>query len=187
MTPTSAGQDPGTPGPAQGPAPAGLIWTRPPKEKRERPTREAIVAAATDLADTHGLDAVSIRRVAAALQTRPTDLYRYFAMDERAMAAACRQVIKGLSEVVALLEGNVPGDDRTARRIALMQRFDVPPDRGPDREEASYAFRENGYEPRSSGGLVRRGLIERAGDRRYLPDKGRARLEELVSQVPAAG
>jgi AcrR family transcriptional regulator len=94
-----------------------------PKEKRERPTREAIVAAATGLAGTRGLDAVSVRRVAAALQTRPMDLYRYFAMDERAMAAACRQVIKGLSEVVALLDGNVPGDDRTARRIALMQRF----------------------------------------------------------------
>ncbi len=78
MTPTSAGQDPGTSDPAQGPAPAGLIWTRPPKEKRERPTREAIVAAATDLADTHVLDAVSIRRVAAALQTRPMDLYHYF-------------------------------------------------------------------------------------------------------------
>jgi hypothetical protein len=65
--------------------------------------------------------------------------------------------------------------------------FDVPPDRGLDREEASYAFRENGYEPRSFGGWVRRGLIERAGDRRYLPDKGRARLQELASQVPAAG
>jgi len=79
MTPTSPGQDPGTSDPAQGPTPAGLIWTRPPKEKRERPAREAIVAAATDLADTHGLDAVSVRRVAAALQTRPMDLYRHFA------------------------------------------------------------------------------------------------------------
>jgi AcrR family transcriptional regulator len=79
MTSTSPGQDSGTPDPAQGTAPAGLIWTRQPKEKRERPTREAIVAAATDLADTHGLDAVSIRRVAAALKTRPMDLYRYFA------------------------------------------------------------------------------------------------------------
>jgi AcrR family transcriptional regulator len=79
MTPFPPGQDPGTPGPAPGPAPAGLIWTRPPREKRERPTREAIVAAAAGLADTHGLDAVSIRRVAAALQTRPMDLYRYFA------------------------------------------------------------------------------------------------------------
>jgi AcrR family transcriptional regulator len=79
MSPTSPGQEPGTPGPAQGLGPAGLIWTRPPKEKRERPDRAAIVAAATDLADTQGLDAVSIRRVAAALQTRPMDLYGYFA------------------------------------------------------------------------------------------------------------
>jgi hypothetical protein len=79
MAPTSPGQDPGTPDPAPGTGPAGLIWTRPPAEKRERPAREAIVAAATGLADTHGLDAVSVRRVAAALQTRPMDLYRYFA------------------------------------------------------------------------------------------------------------
>jgi AcrR family transcriptional regulator len=79
MTPTSPGQDSGTADPAQGPAPAGLIWTRLPAEKRERPTREAIVAAAIGLADTHGLDAVSVRRVAAVLHTRPMDLYRYFA------------------------------------------------------------------------------------------------------------
>jgi hypothetical protein len=72
---TSADRHPGTSGPAHGPAPAGLIWTRVPKEKRERPTREAIVTAATVLANTHGLDAVSVRRVAAALNTRPTDLY----------------------------------------------------------------------------------------------------------------
>jgi AcrR family transcriptional regulator len=96
MTPTSAGQHPGTPGPLEGPAPAGLIWTRPPKEQRERPTREAIVAAATGLADSHGLDAVSVRRVAAALKTRPMDLYRHFArkdelidlMADEAVAAA---------------------------------------------------------------------------------------------------
>jgi len=79
MTPTSPDRHPGTPGPAHGPASAGLIWTRPLKEKRERPVREAIVAAATDLSGAHGLDAVSIRRVAAALHTRPMDLYRHFA------------------------------------------------------------------------------------------------------------
>jgi AcrR family transcriptional regulator len=78
MAPTSPGQDSGTPDPPPGPAPAWLIWTRPPAEKRERPTREAIVATATGLADTHGLDAVSVRKVAAALATRPMDLYRYF-------------------------------------------------------------------------------------------------------------
>ena len=93
MTPTSADQDPGTSGPAQGPASAGLIWTRPPKEKRERPTREAIVAAATGLADTHGLDAVSIRRVAAALQTRPMDLYHYFARKDELIDLMADEVI----------------------------------------------------------------------------------------------
>jgi AcrR family transcriptional regulator len=93
MTPTSAGQDPGTPGAARGPAPAGLIWTRPPKQQRQRPTREAIVAAATDLADTHGLDAVSIRRVAAALKTRPMDLYRDFARKDELIDLMVDQVI----------------------------------------------------------------------------------------------
>jgi AcrR family transcriptional regulator len=79
MTPTSPDRHPGTSGPVPGASPVGLIWTRPPAEKRERPTREAIVAAAIGLADTHGLDAVSVRRVAAALRTRPMDLYRCFA------------------------------------------------------------------------------------------------------------
>ena len=95
MTPTSPDRHPGTSDLAQGPAPAGLIWTRPPKEKRERPTREAIVAAATDLADTHGLDAVSIRRVAAALQTRPMDLYRYFARKDELIDLMVDEVIAG--------------------------------------------------------------------------------------------
>ena len=95
MAATSPGPQPGTPDPAPGPAPAGLIWTRPPAEKRERPTREAIVAAATGLADTHGLDAVSIRRVAAALQTRPMDLYRYFARKDELIDLMVDEVITG--------------------------------------------------------------------------------------------
>ena len=108
MAPTSPGQVPGTPDPVPGAAPAGLIWTRPPKEKRERPTREAIVAAATDLADTDGLDAVSIRRVAAALQTRPMDLYRYFARKDELIDLMVDEVIAG-----ALLD-ELPHDWRDA-------------------------------------------------------------------------
>jgi len=58
----------------------GLVWDRVPKEKprRERPTRDAVVAAAVALADAEGLEAVSIRRVAAALGTRPMGLYAFF-------------------------------------------------------------------------------------------------------------
>jgi AcrR family transcriptional regulator len=108
MAPTSPDRHPGTSGPAQEPAPAGLIWTRPPTEKRERPTREAIVAAATDLADAHGLDAVSIRRVAAALQTRPMDLYRYFARKDELIDLMVDDVIAG-----ALLD-EIPRDWRDA-------------------------------------------------------------------------
>ena len=109
MTATSPGRHPGTSGPAQEPAgPAGLIWTRPPKEKRERPTREAIVAAAIGLADTDGLDAVSIRRVAAALQTRPMDLYRYFARKDELIDLMVDEVIAG-----ALLD-EIPHDWRDA-------------------------------------------------------------------------
>src|ERR1700728_952360 len=108
MTPTSAGPHPGTPDPAHGPAPAGLIWTRPPKEQRQCPTREAIVAAATDLADTHGLDAVSIRRVAAALQTRAMYLYHYFARKDELIDLMVDEVIAG-----ALLD-EIPRDWRDA-------------------------------------------------------------------------
>jgi AcrR family transcriptional regulator len=114
MAPTSAGQHPGTSDPAQGPAPAGLIWTRPPKEKRERPDREAIVAAATGLADAHGLDAVSIRRVAAALQTRPMDLYGYFARKDELIDLMVDEVIAG-----AVLD-EIPRDWRDA--LAAMAR-----------------------------------------------------------------
>jgi AcrR family transcriptional regulator len=108
VTSTSPGQDSGTSDPAQGPAPAGLIWTRLPKEKRERPTREAIVAAAIDLADTHGLDAVSVRRVAAALKTRPMDLYRYFARKDEQMDLMVDEVVAG-----AVLD-EIPHDWRDA-------------------------------------------------------------------------
>src|SRR6202161_2445024 len=108
MAATPPGPQPGTPDPAPGPAPAGLIWTRPPAEKRERPTREAIVAAATDLADTHGLDAVSIRRVAAALQTRPMDLYRHFARKDELIDLMVDEVI------AAAVLNEIPPDWRDA-------------------------------------------------------------------------
>lgn len=57
-----------------------LVWERP--EPRERPTpaplnRERIVRAAIELADADGLEAVSLRKVAAALEVGPMRLYGY--------------------------------------------------------------------------------------------------------------
>jgi AcrR family transcriptional regulator len=107
MAPTSPDPHPATPDLAPA-APAGLIWTRPPKQQRERPTREAIVAAAIGLADTHGLDAVSIRKVAAALNTRPMDLYRHFTRKDELIDLMVDEVIAG-----ALLD-EMPHDWRDA-------------------------------------------------------------------------
>lgn len=55
------------------------MWSRLPAEKPVRPqvTRAAIIEAAIALADSEGLSAVSIRRVAAALDMRPMRLYTH--------------------------------------------------------------------------------------------------------------
>ena len=62
-----------------------LVWERP--EPPDRPTpaplsRERIVRAAIRLADADGLDAVSLRKVAAALDVGPMRLYGYLATKE---------------------------------------------------------------------------------------------------------
>ena len=60
--------------------PGGVIWMRPEHAATGRPakrSREQITAAAIAIADREGLDAVSMRRVAADLGTGAASLYRY--------------------------------------------------------------------------------------------------------------
>jgi len=60
--------------------PAPSIWLRPERSQVGRPaqhTRAGITAIAVDIADREGLDAVSMRRVAAELDTGAASLYRY--------------------------------------------------------------------------------------------------------------
>ncbi|MCW2859459.1 MAG: hypothetical protein JWP48_1167 [Actinoallomurus sp.] len=57
-----------------------LVWDRPEPPTRPAPTplsRDRIVRAAIELADTDGLGAVSLRKVAAALDAGPMRLYGY--------------------------------------------------------------------------------------------------------------
>ncbi|MFI5818803.1 TetR/AcrR family transcriptional regulator [Streptomyces rishiriensis] len=59
-----------------------LVWERPEPPNRPVPaplSRERIVRAAIQLADADGLDAVSLRKVATALDVRPMRLYGYIA------------------------------------------------------------------------------------------------------------
>jgi AcrR family transcriptional regulator len=62
-----------------------VVWERPEPPDRPVPaplSREQLVRAAIHLADTDGLDAVSLRKVAAALDVGPMRLYGYIATKE---------------------------------------------------------------------------------------------------------
>lgn len=62
-----------------------VVWERPEPPDRPVPaplSRDRIVRAAIRLADAHGLDAVSLRKVAAALDVGPMRLYGYIATKE---------------------------------------------------------------------------------------------------------
>ncbi|MGW1373029.1 TetR/AcrR family transcriptional regulator [Streptomyces sp. NPDC002446] len=62
-----------------------LIWERPEPPSRPAPSplsRAGIVHAAIELADADGLEAVSLRKVAAALDAGPMRLYRYLSTKE---------------------------------------------------------------------------------------------------------
>ncbi|MFF2327598.1 MULTISPECIES: TetR/AcrR family transcriptional regulator [unclassified Streptomyces] len=90
-----------------------LVWERPEPSNRPVPaplSRERIVRAAIQLADADGLDAVSLRKVATALDVRPMRLYGYIAGKEElldlmvdAAHAEIRPVGDGWREVLRSL------------------------------------------------------------------------------------
>ncbi|MFD7624038.1 TetR/AcrR family transcriptional regulator, partial [Streptomyces sp. NPDC059802] len=90
-----------------------LVWERPEPPNRPVPaplSRERIVRAAIRLADADGLDAVSLRKVATALDVRPMRLYGYIASKEElldlmvdAAHAEIRPVKDGWREVLRSL------------------------------------------------------------------------------------
>lgn len=92
----------------------GLDWSRVVDEARpERPARggrgsrlssQAIVAAAMVVADEDGLDAVSIRRVAAMLGVRPMSLYTHIASKEELLDLMTNELV-GLMLLDPLPEG----------------------------------------------------------------------------------
>ncbi|MFC9128040.1 TetR/AcrR family transcriptional regulator [Streptomyces sp. NPDC057099] len=102
------------------------MTTRVPQERRRRrPTRsgvvlseELIVETALRLIGEHGPEALSVRRLGAALGCDPTALYRYFhGTDDLVLAIADRIIGDAMA-------GFVPGDDWVAalREIALRVR-----------------------------------------------------------------
>ena len=87
-----------------------LVWEEPePTPSGGGLTRARIVATALALADDEGLDAVSIRRVAAALSARPMSLYTHIASKDDLVALMLDAVSGEL-----LVEEPLPDDWRAA-------------------------------------------------------------------------
>jgi AcrR family transcriptional regulator len=78
-------------------------------KRRPQLSAEAIARAAIRLADAEGLDAVSIRRVAAELDARPMSLYDHFSSKGDLLARMAEEVVAGV-----LLEEPMPAEWRDA-------------------------------------------------------------------------
>src|SRR5258708_16715765 len=85
------------------------IWARTKDAPRPALSRASIVAAAIAIADAEGIDAVSIRRVAAELGTRAMSLYTYIARKEDLLDLMSDEINAEL-----LIEGELPAHWRRA-------------------------------------------------------------------------
>jgi len=105
----------------------GLPWDRvvapPTGDDGARPARgglstQAIVDTAIALADVDGLDAVSIRRVAAVLGVRPMSLYTHIVSKDELLALMANELLG-----MALVEQPLPDDWRQALTLTSRKLF----------------------------------------------------------------
>jgi TIR domain len=96
-----------------------------------------------------------------------------------ALTEAARKEAVDTAEVTELAGNDQP--TRIEREVAVCKRFDVPPEKGLNREEASRAFSDNGISPRACGSWTQHGWIIREGDRRWLSDKGREWIRDQTT------
>jgi AcrR family transcriptional regulator len=106
-------------------APQTVIWMRPEHAEAGRPaerSRAQVTAAAIAVADQHGLDSVTMRRVAAELGTGAASLYRYVATRDDLLDLMADSA--GAEYVLAAASGNWLADllDVGAQARAIMLR-----------------------------------------------------------------
>lgn len=106
-----------------------VVWERPEPRPRRIPaplSRDAIVAAAVRLADSEGLESVSIRKVAAALDAGPMRLYGYLATKDELlelMVEAAYAEIEGEDLAAHDRREMLRSVARATRRVALKHEW----------------------------------------------------------------
>jgi AcrR family transcriptional regulator len=96
------------------------VWAREKPRRRPVLSRDVIVDAAVRIADAEGLDAVSIRRIAADLGVRPMSLYTHIDRKEDLLALMRDQV-----NAEVLIGDQMPGDWRAALTAIAERTRDV--------------------------------------------------------------
>jgi AcrR family transcriptional regulator len=103
-------------------AQSGPIWARPePGARRARFTREQIAEAALAVADAEGIDAVSMRRVAAELGAGTMTLYHYVRTKDELVALMDNAIMGEL----LIPEGEMPSDWREALTLIARRTRDA--------------------------------------------------------------
>jgi AcrR family transcriptional regulator len=95
-----------------------LVWDEPEQLAGATLTRADVVEAAVDIADAEGLEAVSIRRVAAALGVRPMSLYTHIASKDDLVALMLHEMSGQL-----LVPEPLPDDWREALRAIARRAY----------------------------------------------------------------
>jgi len=95
-----------------------LVWDEKPASPEGGLNRAAIVRAAIAIADADGLDAVTIRHVAAALDVRPMSLYTHVASKDDLLGLMVNEVVGDV-----LVPEPLPTDWREAMRAVAVQSY----------------------------------------------------------------
>jgi AcrR family transcriptional regulator len=95
-----------------------LVWDEPEQSLGGALTRADVIQAALDIADAEGLEAVSIRRVAAAIGARPMSLYTHIASKDDLVALMLHEMSGQL-----LVPEPLPGDWREALRAIARRAY----------------------------------------------------------------
>ena len=95
-----------------------LVWDEKSASPEGGLNRAAIVRAAIAIADAEGLDAVSIRHVAAALDVRPMSLYTHVASKDDLLGLMVNEIVGDV-----LVPEPLPTDWREAMRAVAVQSY----------------------------------------------------------------
>lgn len=98
------------------------VWARPPRKERSTLTREQIVAEALRLLDSEGIEALSMRKLAAALGVGATSLYWHVANRDELIELVINEVY---AEVDLPDAGEVPDWQAAVRRFAHSVRSGI--------------------------------------------------------------